>query len=838
MAIFGSRRSLVQRAANRAWRNDADREKLMEDLRKASLSASDGQQLIFSGDPGLRSLGAEVFLNAPKAKELKALVLASQDQGRHARTYVLRMMGRVSDEAFQGVVDDLLRDKAPKVQKLGWELAMEATGALAARYLRSATTDGPEAQRPNALKRLLQAVDPTDEMDLLLSVARSDDQRLATVALEALSNLTDPRIADLMIDRFANGDATAREYAGTWLRDEAKRAPERMRGQMLDLLGGEDATRRMCVEILLLTGPPDEVLLEILRFSKDLVGWLRTRILETLQTFGEIMLRPAVALLQHEDEQLRTSALVLAEQFNDPRVVGPVCRLLSHDDWWLRITACDTLGRLGDARAVPPLVKALEDADARWAAIDALARIGSPKALQPLTRLLRDKRQEVRLEVLQALTHFDDKRLVPLLKQVMEQDTSKEVRIRAGEILRDLSARLDLSVDTSVSKAAVSSKSLSRGIDKLLAKIREEGASDLHVTVDEPPLVRMNGVLTRWKKMGALSAEQTEAAILEVLDERQKELLQKNGAVDFCHAIPEVGRYRANAYLQRKGMCAAFRVIPNTPPTFADLRLPGHLTDLLDYHQGIIVVSGPAGSGKSTTLAAIINLINESKPEHVLTLEDPIEFVHPVKVGLVNQREVGKHSTSFARALRGALRQDPDVIMVGEMRDPETIRMSLEAAETGHLVIATMHTTSAIQTVERLVTAFPPDEQAAVRMSLSESLKYVVSQSLIPRKDGVGRVAVFEVLKGTLSVGNLIRDNKTFQLPSMMQIGRSVGMQNVDMALMDLVEADLITAEVAWARADNPENFAPLCDPQFLMNAATGGGGSTEDADATAEEAS
>jgi twitching motility protein PilT len=209
-------------------------------------------------------------------------------------------------------------------------------------------------------------------------------------------------------------------------------------------------------------------------------------------------------------------------------------------------------------------------------------------------------------------------------------------------------------------------------------------------------------------------------------------------------------------------------------------------------------------------------------------MEDPIEFVHPTKTALVNQREVGSHTESFARALRGALRQDPDVIVVGEMRDPETARMALTAAETGHLVVATMHTTSAVQTVERLVKSFPPDEQPQVRMALSEALKYVVSQSLVPRRDGKGRVAVFEILKGVGSIGTLIRDNKTFQIPSMMQIGQNQGMQTVDMALMDLYEANLISAETAWMRAEKPALFEPMCDAAFLAGggamSALGGG--------------
>jgi twitching motility protein PilT len=660
--------------------------------------------------------------------------------------------------------------------------------------------------RLTAVRGLAQDGQAQKQLDLFISAAKDPDSDVATAALEAIIALPDPRVIDLMIDRFAHGDATAREKAAQYLRHQARIEPKKMRSRMLNLMGeGEDATRRLSVEILLATGDAAEVLLDVLRFSNDLVGWLRTRILETLQTFGDTLLEPALTLLGHADEQVRTNALVLAEQFNDPRVVAPVCGLLKAPDWWLRITACDTLGRLKDERAVPALVEALADEDTRWAAIDALVQI------------LRDPRAEVRLEVVRAFSRFDDQRLIPYLQQLVEKDASSEVRTRAAEVARDLSTRLNLKhTGSDAQTSAVNSATISNPVDKLLAQVREMGASDLHISVGEPPIMRRNGKLERVDGWKPLAAASTAKAVLSLLNPRQRDLLEDRGEVDLCYSIPEVGRYRVNAFRQRKGTCAAFRVIPNTPPTFTDIRLPGRLTELLDYHQGLIVVSGPASSGKSTTLAAIVNLINESKASHVITLEDPIEFVHPVKSALVNQREVGKHTESFARALRGALREDPDVIMVGELRDPETMRMAMEAAETGHLVIATMHTTSAVQTIERLIQSFPPEEQGQVRMGLSESLKWVVSQSLIPRADGNGRVAVFELLKNTFSIGNLIRDDKTYQIPSQMQIGRRSGMQTVDQALLDLVESRLITPEAAWGRATNPDTFAAMCPPGFL----------------------
>jgi len=317
-----------------------------------------------------------------------------------------------------------------------------------------------------------------------------------------------------------------------------------------------------------------------------------------------------------------------------------------------------------------------------------------------------------------------------------------------------------------------------------------------------------------------MKGEEIAARIEQMLDPTQRAALAECGELDFCYSIPEVGRYRVNTYRTRNGQEAAFRVIPNVAPTFADLGLPAHLAELADYHQGIIMVAGPAGSGKSTTLNALVNLLNESRPVHVLTLEEPVEFVHAPKLALVNQRQIGTHSRSFERALRGALREDPDVIVVGELRDAETTKMCLEAAETGHLVITTMPTRSAVGTVERVVSAFPPDEQAQVRMSLSEAMKFVIAQRLLPQAKGQGRVAAFEILKGTFAVGALIRDNKTINIPSIMQIGRREGMQTLDMALEDLVERGRISAEEAYLRAEKPESFAPRCSKQFLESLA------------------
>ncbi len=818
MQFFGAgKRTTVEKLLTSSWKTPEERDALIVAARELGLKATEAVPLILCADVAVRQLGADIFLTRADGAGVGELLDRTQNEAPHIKGYASRVLLRLGPDVAQRTLDGLLSDKTALRKRQGWELFAQLGGEWRWHYFAKAMAEAPSALRAPLLLRFVQEPGITTMIDTLLPLASDADSRVAAIALEAVVKLRDPRLLELMLDRLANGDATARELARTWLHAEAVADPVAMRAKMIELLAsGEDAARHACVEIVLATGRAEDVLVDILMFSRNHVGWLRDRILETLRTFGDVVFKPAVALLVHPDAEVRTAALVLAENFEDVRLLTPLCGMLKDEDWWLRITACDALGRLKDERAVPALVEALADDEARWAAIDALAAIGSASALKPLAAILRDPRPEVRVEVVRAFGRFADPRLVTVLATLKEKDPSADVRGRAGEALRDLQGRLNLPIDTADKAMPGAAERLTRPLDRLLARIRDEGASDLHITVDEPPFVRRLGVLQRLDGVTPLNADRTREAIFSILSERQQETVTRVGEIDLCHAIPEVGRYRVNVFQQRRGWCASFRVIPNLPPTFAELRIPARLNELLDYHQGIILVTGPAGCGKSTTLAAIVNLINETKSDHVVTLEDPIEFVHPVKSALVNQREVGTHTGSFARALRAALREDPDVIIVGEMRDTETIRLALTAAETGHLVVGTLHTTSAISTVDRMVKSFPPEEQPQVRMALSESLKYVVCQSLLPRKDGLGRVAVFEVLKGTIPVGNLIRENKTFQLPSMMQIGRAVGMQTVDQALLELVQAGLITPEAAWRRAEKPDNFESLCDPAFL----------------------
>ena len=344
--------------------------------------------------------------------------------------------------------------------------------------------------------------------------------------------------------------------------------------------------------------------------------------------------------------------------------------------------------------------------------------------------------------------------------------------------------------------------------DVMLETMRQ-GASDLHLTAGSPPLIRIRGQL---KALDApkLTPQAAREVVYSILTDEQRKRLETDWQIDFAYSLPGAARFRVNAYFQRASIGAAFRLIPSEMPRLDSLALPPVLRDFTRKPRGFVLVTGPTGSGKSTTLAAMLDVINEERHEHIMTIEDPIEFLHRHKSCIVNQRELGADAKSFGLALKAALRQDPDVILVGEMRDLETISTALTAAETGHLVFATLHTQDTAQTVDRIVDVFPPEQQQQVRVQLSVALQGIVTQQLLPTADGQGRAVAAEILVPTPAVRNLIREGKTHQIYSALQTGGSHGMQTMDAALADLVRQQKISRELAEARSSTPEELRRL----------------------------
>jgi twitching motility protein PilT len=343
-------------------------------------------------------------------------------------------------------------------------------------------------------------------------------------------------------------------------------------------------------------------------------------------------------------------------------------------------------------------------------------------------------------------------------------------------------------------------------ISDLLAFSVKNKASDLHLSAGVPPMIRVHGDIRRIN-VPSMDHKEVHDMVYDIMNDGQRKFYEENLEVDFSFEVPGLARFRVNAYNQQRGAAAVFRTIPSKVLTLEQLNAPNIFKEIADQPRGVVLVTGPTGSGKSTTLAAMINHINENEYGHILTLEDPIEFVHESKRCLINQREVGPHTKSFANALRSALREDPDAILVGEMRDLETISLALTAAETGHLVFGTLHTSSAAKTIDRIVDVFPAAEKDMVRSMLSESLRAVISQALLKTKDGSGRVAAHEIMIGTPAIRNLIRENKIAQMYSAIQTGQNVGMQTLDQNLQGLVQRGVVTKEEARGKAMNKDAF-------------------------------
>ena len=344
-------------------------------------------------------------------------------------------------------------------------------------------------------------------------------------------------------------------------------------------------------------------------------------------------------------------------------------------------------------------------------------------------------------------------------------------------------------------------------ISELLAFAVKNKASDLHLSAGLPPMIRVHGDIRRIN-LPPMDHNTVHDMVYDIMNDGQRKVYEESLEVDFSFEVPTLARFRVNAFNQNRGSGAVFRTIPSKVLTLEELNAPKIFKEISDQPRGIVLVTGPTGSGKSTTLAAMVDYVNDSTFGHILTVEDPIEFVHQSKKCVINQREVGPHTLSFSNALRSALREDPDVILVGEMRDLETIRLALTAAETGHLVFGTLHTSSAAKTIDRIVDVFPAAEKEMVRSMLSESIRAVIAQTLLKTKDGNGRVAAHEIMIGTPAIRNLIRENKIAQMYSSIQTGQNVGMQTLDQCLQDLVRRNVVSVGEARARAANKDMFA------------------------------
>jgi twitching motility protein PilT len=785
---------------------EADKQALLAQL--TSTPAEELAALVLCDDAAIAQRGSQLFQARADAAGVRTL-LEAMSESAAGFANGLKTLQKCKDELVAPALDTLFENIKGDAVKKVWEIALDVSPNVSGPYLTRALVEAPGPQRVAALKRISKLKGPEEFKAVLLGCLDSNESTLRKEAVLQLSAMQGEDIFNALLERVSTDDSKeVREAAGAYLNQSIARAPADKRPQALGrmILAGEPAARAQLVQGMFSQGNPAELLSGVLVFLKTLTGAQHRTVVDALKTLPAL-LPHAVGNFKNADADVRAQAVALVEAYANPSTTPHLVQLLRDPDWWVRIAVCEALGRVRDVQALGALREQVADPDSRFAAIEAVGKIGTGAALSVLHPLLKDPSPEVRQAAVEALAKTKEPQAEALLAEVAAKDPSIDVKLKAVDAMRELKG------GEAKEGAVLSSKDLTKPIDKMLAYMRERGGSDLHITPGEPPVIRVNGVLERIQS-GKLEAEHCKQALYEILDPVRRPILESPvGAVDLCYAINGVGRYRTNIFRMKRGLAAVFRTIPNKAPTIAELGLPKTLNDIGTYHQGVVLVTGPAGAGKTTTLTALINLLNETREGHVLTFEDPVEFVHTPKKALVNQREIGRDSASYASAMRGALREDPDVIVVGDMRDPETIRLALLASETGHLVVATMQTTGAVATIDKLVESFPPEEQDQVRTSLSESLKLVVSQVLVPRADGKTRVAAFEVLKSTTSVRSLIRDGKTFQLPSTMVIGRAQGMLTLDGSLEHLWKTNVITYEAAYQFAQNKEQFAKLKNP-------------------------
>jgi twitching motility protein PilT len=827
MALFSSDiRDTVKQLANKEFNSNEERDELLARLVSADgVRARDVTWLLFRPDRTFRDTGAKILqkLHDPETLDFfLAETKGKPEAAMRAAAALLFTLGLGVESRLPQLLAPVAKEtkESREIQEAARRLLLEVPATKSLEVLLWQLQSMAVDDRLMLIEKLATLDLDGRSLPHWQKLARDEDSSARDRALEVLARRAAAQSVALLVEQLPHaGYNTQQVIVEALTRAAAGSSPEFVDKLLPLIASGDAATRTSVLKILVSVGDTSTIIKRYVNFARTLAGFVRDRTLESLRTFGDQLVEPIIELLNDPDPDTRAAAVGIASLFDDPRVVPFAIPLLKDPDWWIRIAAAETLGRIKDQRGVEPLMAALADPELKWAAIEALGRIGDPRALNALGQMLADPQPDVRIEVLQALKHFNHPQVPQVLTKIAAGDASRVVRSHALDILDELS-RGDAAKSealASVRQQAMAARA-TQGEPRLhtyLIHTRNTGASDFHLAVGQPPIVRMAAELLR-AQGEPFKPEDTEAMLREVMTEHQWEGLQSKHQLDFCYFIPQAGRYRANVFLDHRGYHGVFRVIPEQPPTIQELGMPAQLAEIADYHQGIVLICGPSGSGKSTTLAALVNLFNETRNDHVLTMEDPVEFVHPFKNCLINQREVGTHTDSFARALRAALREDPDVIVIGELRDNESISLALTAAETGHIVLGTLNSTSAAKAIDRIISSFPVDEQPQIRASLSESLKYVVAQRLIPAKEGRKQVAAFEILKGTSNIANMIRDEKTYQIISAMQIGKSIGMQTFDDALKDLVKRDQITPETAYIAAIKKEDFEPLVSAEFL----------------------
>ncbi len=663
--------------------------------------------------------------------------------------------------------------------------------------------DSPNIQVQTAVLEALRRYSGKRVVDAVGRKLRVGPNVIRAAAIATLEAIAVDGVVPPLVEALGMKQLAVRTRAGEALSSLAASGKVDLARTVMWLLSSRDVNvRRMAVEIAKRSQDPGaELVPKLLRFLRDEDWWVRERVLDALvEIAGPALSKHLVEYLSDPSDVVRRYAIGGLLRVKDPRSVGALVRSAQSDsDWWVREQAILAVAALGDPRPIPHIVEIMNRSpELHVVCLEALAKLRATDAAPDVAGLLRSAEEDVRLAAVQCLAALDDPSQA-LAVSMCEADRAFAVRRAARELL----FRWKIAGDLGPSKAEDASSLL----DGLLIRLSTDGGDDLLLAADRLPYMKKHGRVT---PIGATAIPRAElrSLLYKHLSSAQVEALEASHDIDFSHEIHSHGlRFRAHVFSQLTGLSAVFRVVKSAIPEMESLGLPAVVRRFGDLKNGLVLVGGPTGSGKSTTLAALVDYINRTASRHIVTMEDPIEVVHEGKKCLINQREIGTHTRSFHAALRSTLRQDPDVILVGELRDLQTISFAVTAAETGHLVFGTVHTVSADTSVDRLVNAFPTGQQDQVRSMLAESLRAVVCQHLLRKKGAEGRVLAAEVMLNNDAVSAMIRKGKTFQIPSVVATSKELGMVSMDAELARLVREGLVHEEEAYMKAIDKKAF-------------------------------
>ena len=806
-------RALLAKAHAQAWKDSAERETILEEIAAIrNLQAEDVAWLVVDPDLALQGWGEKLLARFDHAEVVTAMYPFLVARTEMIRRLAMDALATHAGPSFHERLPALLShaDAAVVHSALDWlrRNPSDRNHALVGEALSSPSP----AVRRKAFA-IIEATPSPRLVPFALKALEDEDEDLRFRAVQLLAKFPDESEIGPLLKRCHIDSRRIQEAAIAALTPLLAHADVRWNEDLVPLLSDMNPRVRQLASRILGVQDPDRVAAAFLHSYQDTYGPVRDRALEGLRELGPQYIPAFLGYDNDPDHRIAALASAVAVTIRTPDVVPHCIQYLAGDDWWLRDRAAHALGEIRDERGFEPLVQMLGDPESNLSAAAALGTWGTPRALPALLEAYKRGTKDLRLEILDAFARTSDRRVPGLLAGIVKADPDPLVAEKAARLMESLAG--EGSADGLAAAREFRQHDFAAGpeptLPELLRHARAVGASDLHLSTGTVPHVRVNGQLAPLP-MPPSTPQQLDGWIRPILSGDRAKVFQERQQIDFCHKDTTLGRFRTNVFEQRKGMSAVFRLVPFDIPNLADIGFPESLWEVTTYSQGLVLVTGPAGCGKTTTLAALVDRINATERCHILTIEDPIEYVHVNRDSLVNQREVPSHSGSFARALRQSLREDPDVILVGEMRDLETISLAITAAETGHLVLATLHTTTAASTVDRIINAFPPDQQGQIRQMVSESLKAVVSQTLLPRRDGNGRVAAWEILRNTPAVGGLIREAKTFQIPTAMQTGANVGMNLMDTSLLRLVQDGTVDPRVAYDRALRKEAFEPFLE--------------------------